>query len=461
MWNKTVFSGVIFFLGIAGSAMAIGAARCDGTDIANGPFNYPSPGVAQATFSGTGGSPVNFSFNVAAPSPNKDTAAPNVFPGQGALNECAETAYADLGVLEIERVADASGNPLDLNEVIDLDSSLGQNILAAFSLQPDTWNGFFPGESTTVDVTVGNPDVSPADYGGYAVKLAAKANGYGIGVGPGVLFSLVLSAPTLIDTTPPVVSVTRPADDEILGVIGMEVQAYDPDDSAAATGLASLSARVSSIGGAVSDLAIDLTLDNFLTANPGVTVTGTGSFTPTGGSDQVVPASILAFDASSLSGIGTYTITAEAMDGAGNPATFSRTFKVNYAVAFQKESGANGAQCTSTSTSNGRANCAGQFQFTINRSNVTSDGAFMFDHTVEVDLVRIDGVLVATHSYGAGSPNTDTKIDAANLIYQTNFKRGDLYSTVPNTPDTYKAMVYFLDVDGNRDLQGTSNSVSF
>jgi hypothetical protein len=461
MWNKTVFSGVILLLTIASAASAAGAAKCDGTDIANGPFSYTSPGVTQATFSGTGGSPVNISFNVAAPSPNKDTSAPDVFPGQGAQNECAETAYADLGILEIERVADASGNPLDQNEAVDLESSLGQKIAAAFSVQPGTWNGFFPGASTTVDVTVSNPDVSPADYGGYAIKLAARADGYGIGVGPGVLFSLVLAAPTLIDTTPPVVSVTKPTGNEILGVIGVEVVGYDPDDSAVATGLASLTASVSSIGGTVSGLAVDLTLDNLLTADPGVTVTGTGSFTPTGGSGLAGTTSTLAFNAGSLSGIGTYTVTTEATDGAGNPATISNTFKVNYAIAFQKESGASSNVCTSNSTSNGRANCAGQFQFTVNRSNATSDGAFMFDHTVEVDLVRSDDVVVATHSYGTGSINTCIQIDATNWRYQTSFKRGDLYSTVPNTPDTYKAMVYFLDVDGNRVLQGTSNPVSF
>ena len=169
----------------------------------------------------------------------------------------------------------------------------------------------------------------------------------------------------------------------------------------------------------------------------------------------------MAFNDSSLSGIGTYTMTAEAMDGAGNHATISKTFKVSYAVAFQKESGAGNNVCTSTSTSNGIVNCAGQFQFTVYRSNVTSDGAFMFDHTVEVDLVRSDDVVVATHSYGTGSINTYTQIDASSQRYQTNFKRGDLYSTVPTTPDTYKAMVYFVDVDGNRVLQGTSNSVSF
>ena len=284
MWNKTVFSGVIIFLTIANPASAVGAARCDGTDIANGPFIYTSLGVVQAAFSGIDGSPVNMSFNVEAPGPKTDTSAPNVFPGQGAQNECAETANAELGVLEIERVADASGNPLDQNEAVDLESSLGQNIVAAFTVQPTAWNGFLPGASNMVDVTVRNPSASPADYGGYAIKLAAKADGYGIGVGPGVLFFLVLAAPTLIDTTPPVVSVTKPADDEILGVIGVEVQGYDPDDSAAATGLASLTAHVSSVSGTVSGLAIDLIPDKLLTADPGVTVTATGSFTPTGGS---------------------------------------------------------------------------------------------------------------------------------------------------------------------------------
>ena len=42
MWNKAVFSGVIFLLTIIGAASAVGAAKCDGTDIANGPFSYTS-----------------------------------------------------------------------------------------------------------------------------------------------------------------------------------------------------------------------------------------------------------------------------------------------------------------------------------------------------------------------------------------------------------------------------------
>jgi phage replication-related protein YjqB (UPF0714/DUF867 family) len=85
----------------------------------------------------------------------------------------------------------------------------------------------------------------------------------------------------------------------------------------------------------------------------------------------------------------------------------------------------------------------------------------MFDHTVEVDVVRDDNVVVTTHGYGTGSIYDNTQIDASNLYYQTKFRRGDLYSTVPNTPSNYRAKVYFLDVDGNRVLQGTSNVVSF
>jgi hypothetical protein len=461
MWNKAVVNSGIFVLAIATAASARGAEKCDGADIANGPFAYTSSGLTQATFSGTGGSAVNFNFTAVAPFPKTDTIAPNVFPGQGAQNQCAAAAYANLGVIEIEQVADANGNPLDSQVPIAPDSALGQQILVAFDVEPDTWNGFLPGESTTVAVSLTNPNVSPEAYGGYSIKLAAKADGYGIGVGPGVLFSLVLAAPTLTDTTPPVVSVTEPGGDEILGVIGVEVKGYDPDDSAAATGLASLNASVSSIGGAVSDLPLELFLDNALTASPGVTVTGTDSFTPAGGTGQAGTTDALAFTADAQSGIGSYTVTAHATDGAGNPASTSKSFNVNYAVQFQKESGASGNVCTTSSQSNGRANCTGQFQFTVNRSNITSDGAFMFDHTVEVDLVRDDNVVVATHGYGTGSINANTQIDANNLYYQTKFRRGDLYSTVPNTPSMYRARVYFLDVDGNRVLQGTSNSVSF
>jgi len=103
--------------------------------------------------------------------------------------------------------------------------------------------------------------------------------------------------------------------------------------------------------------------------------------------------------------------------------------------------------------------CSGKFKFTVKRSNVTSDGAFMFDHTVIVKLVRSDNTVAATRAFGTGSINDVVQIDSANLVYQTTFKHSDL----PGSPGfaTYKLEVYFLDVDGNEMLHATSSSLSF
>ena len=84
----------------------------------------------------------------------------------------------------------------------------------------------------------------------------------------------------------------------------------------------------------------------------------------------------------------------------------------------------------------------------------------MFDHTVVVELVRSDNTVAATHVFGtAGSINDVVQIDQTNLVYQTNFRHGDL----PGNPGltSYKLRVYFLDVDGNLVLQAESSSLSF
>ncbi len=459
--NRIVIIVNLFFA-VACTNLEASPQKCGGSDIANGPFIYAAQSVTQATFSGTDGAASDTRFMITAPSPSPDTAEPNVFPGQGAMNACSTTASANIGVLEIQKVTDASGTPLSDPLSIDLDSSLGASITGAFTFNPAFWSEFSPGSSQSVTVTVSNPNVDPTDYGEYHIKLAAKADGYGIGVGPGVTFSLILTAPALTDNTPPVVTVTKPAGDDILGITGVEVQAYDPADSPAATGLVSLSATISSVNLTISNSPITLTFNSSLPASPGVTVTGTGTFVPTGGTGISGTTDALAFTSTSRSGIGTYIITAEATDGAGNSASASKTFKVNYSVAFQKQSGSTSTPCTSSTGSlQSKANCMGQLEFTVNRSNVTSDGAFMFDHTVEVDLVLSGGTVLATHSWGTGSISSVTQIDSASHIYKTNFKRGDLYSIIPTTPSTYQAKVYFKDVDGNRVLQGTSEQVTF
>ena len=209
--------------------------------------------------------------------PSQGSDLPDVFPGQGNPAPCSGTADATIRALEVSKVGDANGDPIEPVE-LDPSSGLGLQITNAFLLSPDshTFN-LADNDSMTVTVAVGvnNPNVGENDYGDYEVKLAAKAPEFGIGVGNGLNFFLRLRALTATDTTPPVVSVTKPTGDEILGVIPIEVQAYDPDTLPIATGLASMSATVSSAGGTVSNLPILLTLDSSLAVGPGITVTGT------------------------------------------------------------------------------------------------------------------------------------------------------------------------------------------
>jgi hypothetical protein len=449
-----LFSSIVL-LALA-SVTALGdSQKCGGADIANGPFTYTALSARQATFNGIGGSAVSTSFSVTAPSVDakQQTDAPDLFPGEGA-NPCTATANATIGVLEIQQVGDAAGNPIT---PVDLDRSvgLGLQIAGAFSLTPNS-HTFSVGETITVALVISNPGLGEGAYGDYDVKLAAQAPAFGIGVGDGPHFLLSLRGLTATDTTPPVVTVTKPTGDEILGVIPVEVQAYDPDTPPVATGLASMSATVSSAGGTVSGLAVPLTLDQSLPVAAGVTVTGTGTFTPTGGAPGAGPGTTdaAAFTGSSRSGIGSYTINAQAVDGAGNIGYGSKSFKVNYQVSFTKQDSTNPCQ------SGGNSSCTGQFKFTVNRSSITSDSAFMYDHTVEIDLVRVsDSKVVATHVYGTGPGGVLSWVQIDTTpIYQTNFRRGDIGAS---GPIGYVAKVYFYDVDNNRVLHATSNSVTF
>jgi hypothetical protein len=257
------------------------------------------------------------------------------------------------------------------------------------------------------------------------------------------------------DTTPPVVSVTKPSGDEILGVIAVEITAFDPTGPVA-SGLSSISASVSSAGGTVSALPITLAFDHSLPEPAGVVVTGTGSFTPTGGTPGSTAGTTdaAAFTSGSRSGIGSYTIDAQASDVAGNIGEGTKSFHVKYDVAFTDQSVPNGCRANNLNP------CAGRFKFTVKRSNVTSDGAFMFDHTVVVKLVRSDNnSVVASHVFGTGAIHQVVQIDSTDLVYKTTFNRGDL----PASPGlvSYQLQVYFLDVDGNLMLQATSSSLTF
>jgi len=433
---------------------------CDA--IANGPFTYSDEsGPLSATFFGTDGSPVSFSFTVTAPDATGNII---VFPGEG-QNPCTGTADATIGVLEIDQVVDASGNPISPPSQLDSSSALYAQIAGAFAIVPNG-DTFSPGSSVPVSVTVSNPDVDSSNFGEYMVKLAAQAPGAGIGVGPGFEFDLTLKASECAaDTTPCVVTISAPTSaPQTLGPIAVSVSAYDPNPSTTCpgSGLASLTASISSAGGAVSNVNIPLTLSSTLPLAGGVVMTGSGSYTPTGGTGGSGTSLSSAFTAASRSGIGTYTITATCNDIAGNPGTASVTFPVNYAVSWTQEQVPGG--CTSTKTKP----CQAMFKFDVDRSSATSDGAFMYDETVKVTLVSSansssnsctnSSLAIASHPFGTGSINSNTQIDPTVPDYQTNFD-GSNTSTVPF--GSYVAQACFSDVDGNPNLQGTSPSVNF
>jgi hypothetical protein len=108
----------------------------------------------------------------------------------------------------------------------------------------------------------------------------------------------------------------------------------------------------------------------------------------------------------------------------------------------------------------GNSACTGQFEWTANRSSTTSDGAFMYDHTVVAVLRKVsNNSIVATHVYGTSAVTSVVQITPT-PSYLTHFKRGDLPGP-PSVPVAYYVEVYYLNIDGTLDLQTTSVSLTF
>ena len=210
------------------------------------------------------------------------------------------------------------------------------------------------------------------------ITLKAQAIGAGIGVGSGTRYMLGLRAPAATDTVPSTVTVNKPSDDEVWS----DGRRSRRRRSHAGKWVNWMGATIISAGGTVSNLVIALALDHSLPFAAGVTVTGTGTFYPAGGTGATGTTLETAFTSAARSGIGTYTLTASATDVAGNTGSTAKAFKLTYALEFTK------ASAQPTCAGGGTSNCTGQFHFTLRRSSVTSNGALMFDRTVPVDLVN-------------------------------------------------------------------------
>jgi hypothetical protein len=419
---------------------------CDPQQVANGPFEYSPASLGTKTFLGTDNTPFNAVLTITAPGKAGDTWFPAASNGP-----CSNLAPAQIGVLGIERVGDEDGAPLDPTQSVETDSPLGIQIAAAFAIVPAA-HDFAIAEQLEVAVTVSNPLVSPADYGDYIVVIKAHAPGTGVGTGSGARVLLQLRAPAFVDVVPPDVTVSQPQGDKVLGAISVAASATDPTPG---TGVAAFTASVSSQGGTVSNLAIPLSLDQTLPVAAGVTVNGAGTFRPTGWSGAAGTTLANAFDAASRSGIGSYTLLATATDVAGNSNTAAGNFAVKYNVQFTTANVPN-PNCATA----GNGACHVQLKFSVNRSSSTSDGFFMFDKTVKVELALASdpSAVKATHLYGTGAIHSDVQIDDSVPEYRTTFRRDGTDATGART---YVAKVYFRDVDGTWMLQTTSAAVTF
>jgi hypothetical protein len=428
---------VITSLALAGLlAVPVTSAEAQGrkgVKAATGPFSYDPASGGPTTFLGATGS-ANTDFQLCPPGGG------TVFPAGN------PTADAEIRVFGIQKVGDADGNPLAVPEQVALDSALGTQIAGAFDIAPDAAT-VYPGYCFDVEIEISNPGVGPLDYGDYEVTIKAQAIGSGIGVGSGFRYVLKLRPAPAGDTTPPDVTIDSPANGSthILGVIPVQVTANDP---APGSGVQSISATISSAGGTVSGLGISF--DTNTAPQPaGSDAVATGSFTPTGGTGPDGLTEDDAFTPVARSGIGTYTLDAEAIDGASNVGHASSTFQVKYDVQFTTQTG--------MINSGNPANSNGHFQFTAKRSNYTSDGKFIYDETVVVQLIRTsDNLLIASHVLGAGV--NSHVVYTATPSYETKFRRGDIGATAS---DSYKVKVLFLDVDNNLVEQKESNTVTF
>ncbi|OFV98670.1 MAG: hypothetical protein A3F68_03630 [Acidobacteria bacterium RIFCSPLOWO2_12_FULL_54_10] len=484
-------SGLMLALVMAPGLWAQGEPqKCGGRDIATGPFIYASLLEGQlTTFTGDEGENGEGNFSVTAPIPNVDSEEiDNVFAGEG-QDRCLVSAVAHIHIHEIVRIAvlslDVNGDPVEtpLDPAVTLIETdpMYVKIMDSFDFEPEEHTFSWLDESSlsvNVDVDILNPGAVEGEYGIYQVSMKAHAPGAGIGTGPGIVHTLKLYPPDNgQDIVPPNVSITKPAAQEILCTIAVEIRATDPQPG---TGVETMSATVSSQGGSVSNQTITLA---YLPAAAGFEVVATGSFTPWGGAAGSLPGTTLAnaFDNdpntfNSLSGIGNYRIDAQATDYAGNTGFAASIFSVLYDVRFDSPSVPAG--CPTVNPRTGAVNfnsCTGMFQFSVHRSSITSDGAFMYDLTAVANLVQIndpntdtDDVVVATHNYGTGSMNSDVHIDPNALKYLTHFRHNDLDENliesgqqIPASLKAYRLDIYFMDEGGTLMFQASSPVVTF
>jgi hypothetical protein len=179
---------------------------------------------------------------------------------------------------------------------------------APFQLTP-------PGSgSQTISFTFTNSAAIPAAE--YDIEIEVKPE-TGTGVGTTTkMFVLTVEEPVVVaqDTLPPDVSIQAPTNGQQLKLnqdLAVEFTAQDPLEGGAGTGVTAVRATIGACSG-----AFELDVSGYLTANPALPVAAAVAVTVTGTADT------------SLLGVGSFVLTAEADDDADHTGSATQPFTV-------------------------------------------------------------------------------------------------------------------------------------
>lgn len=292
-------------------------------------------------------------------------------------------------------------------------------VVAAFSLTPDSFELTPPGTgSHSVSFTFTNSLDIPV--GDYDVNIQVKSAGNGVGTA-NITFNLEATEPTAFDTLAPVLAIQSPtkgASIVVNGTLTVSFTANDPEEDGAGTGVTSVAASIASLGGAVDeDITPDLSVDPSLPVPAGITVRTTADI--------------------QMTAIGSYSLTAEATDGASHTGYSSESFTVKANMA-----------CLPPVSMSGRVFKSGS---TVPVKWAFTDANEAFLPPYASIKVAISGPSTATAVAGSGASNIRWELDSAGNAtqYIVNFP-------IPATATgTYTATISVQDVDGNEAVQGT------
>lgn len=328
-------------------------------------------------------------------------------------------------LVRVTDVSNSDGTPLTLTD--DQVNALKN----AFTFKPATFTLNDPGKGSEVVILIftNTSDVPPGEYDvNIQTKIANPDLEKGLGIGPAnKTFTVNVTAPqqVILDTLPPVVSITSPADASfrlLNAPLHVEFTATDPVESGAGTGVWAMRAFVTSCADTYNQPLAPPSISPSLSVAAGVTATATEDTT--------------------AGQIGSFTLKAEADDNA-TPAIHTgsdvKSFTVGVGVTTLPPISVTGRQFNTGST------------VPIKWTLTDAGGAFLPPFTSITAVVTSPSGATTAFVAGDGANAIRWVLDATGNAtqYMANFQ-------IPSAgPGTYTVAIYVNNVCGAPALQGT------